>query len=284
MTAFERFSEKGPDFWALVKFVSESLGYTKRKTGLVKSYTYDNVYNLCTRNHISVDSALMADVVEYSTLRAQCLNEYAKDMLMDAATAQKEFQHLYPLYESESLHCSLPLNKQRGEKRKLAFFTCIINILTELTIRKLTGDTSCTGFDDDPRGLTFVLDSKNNLIGASSRRFDGAFPSILSPKIVWEIKEYYYTTSFGSRIADGIYETQLDGLEFMELQKRTGEKVFHILFIDAYQTWWVQGKSYLCRVIDALNAGQVDEVIIGREVFSRWPNLLQEIILAHQVI
>ena len=30
---------------------------------------------------------------------------------------------------------------------------------------------------------------------------------------LWEIKEYYYTTTFGSRVADGVYETLLDGLE-----------------------------------------------------------------------
>ncbi len=28
---------------------------------------------------------------------------------------------------------------------------------------------------------------------------------------VWEIKEYYDSITFGSRIADGVYETMLDG-------------------------------------------------------------------------
>lgn len=284
MRAFEQFSDKGASFWAFVKFVSESLGYTRRGYGMVKSYEYDDIYKLCIKHNIAVDSNFIGDVVAYSNLRAQCLNEYARNMLMDVNSAQQEFQRLYSIYEQRSLQCALPFNKQRGSKRNFAFFTCIINILTELTIREITGDESLTGFDDDPRGLMFVMDENNNLIGSSSRRFDGAFPSILSPKIVWEIKEYYYTTSFGSRIADGIYETQLDGLEFMDLKNRTGKKIFHVLFIDAYQTWWIQGKSYLCRVIDALNAGQVDEVIIGREVFSRWPNLLKEVVSAEQMV
>ena len=39
----------------------------------------------------------------------------------------------------------------------------------------------------------------------TSRRFDGAYPNIINPRIVWEIKEYYYATTFGSRVADGVY-------------------------------------------------------------------------------
>ena len=96
---------------------------------------------------------------------------------------------------------------------------------------------------------------------------------------MWEIKEYYYATTFGSRIADGVYETQLDGFEFKELYEKKKKKVYHVLFIDAYRTWWLQGKSYLCRLVDALNSGVVDEVIVGREVFSRWPELLHSVIL-----
>lgn len=162
--------------------------------------------------------------------------------------------------------------------KQIAYFTAIINILAEKTIRDTLPCMHTLGFDDDPRGLVYIWDDDRTLLGATSRRFDGAYPSIKNPKMVWEIKEYYYATTFGSRVADGIYETQLDGYELKELSERTGEKVYHVLFIDAYRTWWIQGKSYLCRIIDALNMGLVDEVIIGREVFTRWPELLQSIL------
>ena len=147
----------------------------------------------------------------------------------------------------------------------------------EKTIREITGNSYSLGFDDDPRSLAYILDDDNRIIGASSRRFDGAYPNIENPKLVWEIKEYYYATTFGSRVADGVYETQLDGFEFKELYERTGRKVYHVLFIDAYRTWWIQGKSYLCRLVDAMNSGVVDEVIVGREVLTRWPELLHSI-------
>ena len=68
----------------------------------------------------------------------------------------------------------------------------------------------------------------------SSRRLDGAFPSTRNPEAVWEIKEYYYTTTFGSRIADGVYETRLDGYELNDAEEQTGRKTTHILFVDSY--------------------------------------------------
>ena len=197
---------------------------------------------------------------------------------MDAETSEKEFNKLFEFYQAEHLTCLIPMNKQKGSKRKIAFFTSIINILTELTIRSVVNSVSSKGFDDDPHNLAYIRSTDGSIIGASSRRFDGIYPNISNPEIVWEIKEYYYTKSFGSRIADGIYETQLDGFEFKELYNRTGKKVYHILFVDAYSTWWLKGKSYLCRIIDMLNAGFVDEVIIGREVLTRWPELLSSII------
>jgi len=48
---------------------------------------------------------------------------------------------------------------------------------------------------------------------------DGAFPSTVNPIAVWEIKEYYTQQTFGSRIADGVYESLLDGMELEELRE-----------------------------------------------------------------
>ena len=96
--------------------------------------------------------------------------------------------------------------------------------------------------------------------------------------MVWEIKEYYYATTFGSRVADGVYETQLDGFELNEIYNRTGHKIKHVFMVDAYKTWWIDGKSYLCRIIDALNAGLVDEAIFGREILTRWPLVVNSVL------
>ena len=281
MKAFEEFKDMNPAFWAFVKFVSENLGYTERGLGRIKSYTPNEIEKLCRLSNTSYNPELIALAVQYSCKRADLLNSFVERMLMDADSANEEFRKWEEMHRFYNYRCKLPLNKQKGAMKQVAFFTAIINILAEKTIREITGNNSHIGFDDDPRGLTFVRDSNGYIVGGSSRRFDGAYPGTQNPKLVWEIKEYYYATTFGSRVADGVYETQLDGFEFKEIYDRTGIKVYHVLFVDAYRTWWTQGKSYLCRLIDALNSGVVDEVIIGREVLTRWPELLREIILSN---
>jgi len=264
-------------FWSFIKFISERLKYTDRNSGFVKSYSADEVLALCNHFNISINQPLIATALKYCDMRANLLNASAP-MFMDAATAENEFLKLQKIHTQERLTCKLPRNKQKGAMSNIAFFTAMINILTELTIRKITGCRDGACFDDDPCTLLNVRDAFERIVGVSSRRFDGTYPNTAYPKIVWEIKEYYYTTTFGSRIADGVYETLLDGYELNEIQQRTGQKIFHILFIDAYDTWWGMGKSYLCRIIDALNMGLVDEVIIGKEIFSRWPMLLRQLV------
>jgi hypothetical protein len=115
-----------------------------------------------------------------------------------------------------------------------------------------------------------------------SRRVDGAFPSVVNPIAIWEIKEYYYTTTFGSRVADGVYETLLDGMELEELERVAKQKVQHLLIIDDHFTWWKCGRSYLCRIFDMLHIGYVDEVIFGREVVTRLPELVRSWVQEYQ--
>lgn len=86
--------------------------------------------------------------------------------------------------------------RQSKEKRNFAFLTCIVNLLLARTI----GDNPC---DYDPRRLTCITDQRKP-VRTLARRVDGAFPAVVNPVAIWEIKEYYYTTTFGSRVADGI--------------------------------------------------------------------------------
>lgn len=61
-----------------------------------------------------------------------------------------------------------------------------------------------------------------------------------------------------------------------KVDNRTGQRVHHIMFIDSHFTFWVKGKSYLCRFVDTLNMGLIDELIVGKEVLTRWPEILQD--------
>lgn len=172
------------------------------------------------------------------------------------------------LHKKLAPNCPIPMNKQKGDKEGPAFLTGIVNMLIEANI----GGAPC---NYDPKALTTVTRDSMPL-RTLSRRVDGAFPSIVNPLAIWEVKEYYYTTTFGSRVADRVYETLVDGMELEELQTVSKRKIYHILFVDDHLTWWVKGRSYLCRLIDMPQMGFVDEVIVGRETLNRVPELARE--------
>lgn len=203
-------------------------------------------------------------VIEYLAHRANVLNSQVESRLMDGSEARRLFNTLKRELKPT---CPLPMNKQRGDKKQRAYFTGIINMLID-------ANAQGTDWEHDPRSLTsFIVAGRPE--ATLARQFDGVFASTVNPVAVWEIKEYYYTTTFGSRVADAVYETQLDGMELADLRKRTGVQVDHVLMIDSRE-WWIRGKSYLCRIIDLLHMGYVSEVLVGREVVDRIPTLVQE--------
>ncbi len=194
------------------------------------------------------------------------LNEDVERRLMDAEQAKTLFRSLCKQYSPAK--CDIPWNKQKGKKKTPAYLTAMVNML----VRANAGDISC---DFDPRSLTTIT-AGGRPLRTLARRVDGAFPSVVNPVAVWEIKEYYYTTTFGSRVADGVYESLLDGMEIEELREHERVDVKHYLIIDAHYTWWDCGRSYLCRIADMLHMGYVDEVIVGSEVVDRLPVLVRE--------
>ena len=159
------------------------------------------------------------------------------------------------------------MNKQKGAKKTYAYFTGIINMIIEANVAGIPCDY-------DPRKLTTVT-HRGAPLRTLARRIDGAFPRPVDPIAVWEIKEYYYTKTFGSRVADGVYETLLDGMELHELLASENRKVLHYLFVDDHYTWWDCGRSYLCRILDMLHMGFVDEVLFGYEVVERLPGIVK---------
>ncbi len=184
---------------------------------------------------------------------------------MDVDEAKALYNDLYSKYKPS---CPQPINKQKEEKKAPAYFTCMINMLIENRLNNLPCNY-------DPRELTTI--TKNGFPARTlSRWVDGAFPSPVNPIAIWEIKEYYYTTTFGSRVADGIYETLLDGMELEELSEHENIDVKHYLFIDSYNTWWNDGKAYLCRIIDMMHMGYVDEVCFGKEIIERLTIIVDE--------
>lgn len=273
MKADRRFLSQPKEFWANVRTVSQELGYTVRGAGIIKIPALNEVKN--RYKELQLDTHHICDeqdnltkfgstLFTYYEYRAHVLDNFVKSNLMNKESAQVEFEKLK---NELNPTCPLPLNKQKGEKKNYAFLTGMVNMLIESGLRGLPCDY-------DPRALTTITHNGQPL-RTLSRRVDGAFPAVLNPLAIWEIKEYYYTTTFGSRVADGVYETLLDGMELEELEQSTSKKVEHLLIIDDYFTWWECGRSYLCRMIDMLHMGYVDEVIFGREVITRLPAIVE---------
>jgi hypothetical protein len=270
-----RFINQSKGFWAHVRTLSQSIGYTEPRRKAIKVPTIDQIVTALRSLTLTTDR--VADVagtpttfgkllIDYFTYRADALNTFVEPRLMDVDAARS-------LFEEVRARCNppdaiLPFNKQKGEKKTHAYLTGLVNMM-------LHECASVEQFNFDPRVLTTITRDDKPL-RTLARRVDGAFPSLVNPIAIWEIKEYYYTTTFGSRVADGVYETLLDGMELEELREHEGIHVKHYLILDSHFTWWECGRSFLCRIIDMLHMGYVDEVLFGREVVDRMPELVAE--------
>ena len=238
-----RFQKLPKHFWANVRTISQQIGYTVRGAGEIKVPAIAEIIqalgelNLNTK-HIIDSEGRPTDfgqlLLAYFQHRGKVLNHFVEPRLMDAKQAKREFENLKRKLRPK---CPLPMNKQKGKMKAPAFLTGIANMLIEANA---AGMDCCY----DPRELTTV--TRDGVpVRTLARRVDGAFPSTLNPIAIWEIKEYYYTTSFGSRVADGVYETLLDGMELEELREHEGIDIKHYLILDAHYTWWDCGRSYL---------------------------------------
>ena len=269
-----RFLDRPKAFWANVRLISQEVGYTIKGRDEIRVPYVVEIQNVFER--MGLDLRHLVDekgrptpdgklLLAYFKHRASVLHRHVEPHLMTGEQAKEVFDHLY---ETLCPTCPIPLNKQSGKKKVPAYFTGIVNMLIEANRRGLPCDY-------DPRVLTTVTRA-GRPVRTLARRIDGAFPAAIDPVAVWEIKEYYHTTTFGSRVADGVYESLLDGMELEELRTSEGIDVRHYLMIDAHYTWWCCGRSYLCRIVDTLHMGYVDEVLFGREVLKRLPSLVRE--------
>ena len=267
----DRFTNQSLAFWAIVKLASEKNGYSTRKTrknptSKVKALTCEKIRIALEKQNINlslISDAQISLVSAYTEYRANLLNCVVEPALMGRSDARLLFQEIKIRVKPRH---PIPMNRQTGEKRHEAYLSALVGMLAEevLGAENLVNDSNCLS----------ILTSEGELQGVFSRRFDGAVPSTVNPIAIWEVKEYYGTTTFGSRVAGGVYETLLDGFEIKSFQAAYGRNVAHYLFVDDHFTWWHKGKSYLCRLIDLLHAGHVDEVFFGRQVVSEWPTTL----------
>jgi len=273
MIADTAYLNQSLEFWANVRLISQRVGYTERGTSQIKIPTITQIEQ--AYQVLGLDTGRLQQptgttqlgqlLIDYFEYRAYVLNVFVEPNLMDRDKAGKLFNDLFNKYKPR---CPIPMNKQTGDKKAPAYFTGVVNILIEAHSQGIPCDF-------DPKSLTSFTEN-NFPIRSMSRRVDGAFPNVVNPIAIWEVKEYYYTTTFGSRVADGVYETLLDGYELEEVRRSTQQNVRHYLMVDDYFTWWTKGRSYLCRIIDMLHMGLLTEALFGKEVVDRLPILVRE--------
>lgn len=185
-----RFVGLPKSFWAHIRAISEQAGYTDRKTGGIKVPSVPEIEQALAELAGSPANAripsgphsgvFLTRLAEYFRYRATTLNDVVRPLLMDAKAAQKLFREVRASLHSQT---PVPLNKQKGKKKKPAFLTGLVNMLVDAHRQ----DMPC---DLDPRQLTRVVRAGLPL-RTLARRVDGAFPSAINPVAIWEVKEYY---------------------------------------------------------------------------------------------
>ena len=223
MTPNSTFLNQPRAFWAYVRLISQAVGYTVRGKGQIKVPTVQEMADALDGLGLDGTRLLKPDgatklaqmLHAYFDYRASTLNTFVEPRLMDKDKARRLFEKMKAQLSPK---IPIPMNKQKGEKMAPAYLTAIVNMLIET-------NASGVDCDYDPRALTTVTQGGAPL-RTLSRRVDGAFPRAVNPIAVWEIKEYYHTTTFGSRVA---YQERLrHGLEGVHRFGRPGRRVLAV--------------------------------------------------------
>lgn len=264
------FQTKGREFWSYVRLVSEQAGYQPTGDGVAKEYDTGDLQDTVAEAEINPDpllsglsgtaTALGEDVLRYLNYRSGQV-ETALGRIRTKQEATSQFEEYRGDFEMDTEQ----LNKQGGDE-PLVFANSV-----NLVLERETG----IDFDPNPRTLPTVLDSERQLQATLPKWPDGAFPTARNPRAIWEVKEFYSSTTFGSRIADAIYEVMLFGEELDTLHTETDSDVQLYLMTDGYEAWQ-SGISYICRIIDILNMGYIDAAVFGEEVFTQWPDIVAD--------
>src|ERR1700753_768216 len=120
MIASKKFLNQPKTFWAQVKLISMTLGYSGKDN--IKIYSAEEIVE-CLKNkglksdHIIKEGVVSAEgklLVDYFQHRAKSLNECAKPNLMKREEAKEIFEDLLA---KSKVEVHIPYNKQKGEKR-----------------------------------------------------------------------------------------------------------------------------------------------------------------------
>ncbi|WP_152551995.1 DUF7687 domain-containing protein [Actinokineospora spheciospongiae] len=209
---------------------------------------------------------LVEPLVEYLHLRA----ELASDLLARMRTEDEAKMDLSRLFGVEALTYG---TKMTGHHQSAKVLVATVEAMTN----QVCGQYGRTVNVNPQQRATVIADDH---LWVSPRRLDGAFPGLANPKALWEIKEYWGKTSGGSKMSDAIYECQLVGIELRAFEDKYGVHVEHHVILDGRDQWTAR-QSDLRRAVDLLYCGLIDELVVGRDVLTDWPRIMESLCAQH---
>jgi hypothetical protein len=135
VTPNELFLNQRKQFWAYVRSISQTVGYTLRGQGQIRVPTPDEMAKAL--NSLGLDAARLTDregratqlgqtLVDYFAYRANVLNTYVEPRLMNKDQAREMFEKVRA---SGKYSWPVPMNKQKAAKRAPAYLTGIVNMI-----------------------------------------------------------------------------------------------------------------------------------------------------------
>ncbi len=167
-------------------------------------------------------------------------------------------------------------NKQSGDMSHELYISSLVGLIF---LDKLLNNGKFNGFDYDPGKYNIFTKQDTTPLLSMTRRMDGAYPTSVNPNFVWEVKEYFDNKTYGSRVNDSIFETNLSGFECNLLKElKPGHELNHFIFLDGFYCFKKMGQALLLRYIDSFFQGLVDDIIVGTDVNNYWPDISNSII------
>lgn len=267
----EQYLTKDDEFWAYIRLVSQQAGYQPRGEKIVKTYDESDLQNSVKSTGINGEplfgdfatdglTDMGKDVLEYLNYRSKQVK-----VALDNIQTREEAEQVFEEYKKDYKLKHVQYNRQ-GNNEPLVFANTV-----NLVLEKEYGGE----FDPNPYELPTVLDDEKNLQLTFAKRLDGSVPNNRNPIALWEVKEFYNSSTFGSRVADAIYEIMLLSQEAQSIENQVGREIEMYLLTDGEQAW-SKGISYICRIIDILNMGYIDAAIFGKEVVEDWPKIVRD--------
>lgn len=124
-----RFLNQPKHFWANVRSISQHLGYTARASGQILVPNLDSIVRALGEIELGTGHVVDAagnptafgiSLLSYFAHRAELLNLFVEPRLMNAEQAAAAFTRVR---EETNANLRIPMNKQKGDKRKPAYLT-----------------------------------------------------------------------------------------------------------------------------------------------------------------